>query len=223
MEKNRDTELHPLLSQQDGAKTSAALAYEIISQGILQGDLPPGTKLSRRQMAKLTGVSIVPVIEALHRLEDEGLVESFPYFGSQVIQLNEATIRDRFALREAVECQVARIVAVQMTPEQENNFRFLASELDKTSRNDHDLYWNRHYRFHLTLAHSTERPSLERALHRISLFHLLQRTVEKRVATKKAFPPNLHMQVVDGIATRSADIAEHVMRDHLYFSGIIKE
>ena len=80
-------------------KTAADLAYDIICRKIIGGELSPGSKLSRRKMAALTGVSIIPVIEALHRLEDEGLVESFPYFGSQVIQLSEETIADRYALR----------------------------------------------------------------------------------------------------------------------------
>ena len=206
-------------------RTAADLAHEIICGKIIGGELPPGAKLSRRKMAKLTGVSIIPVIEALHRLEDEGLVESFPYLGSQVIRLEEETIADRYALREAVECQVARILAKHLTVEQESQLRSAARELDSTSRapDDEDTFWERHYRFHLALAQATARPSLERALHRINLFQILQRSVRTQKLTKLPIPPDLHMQIVDGMATRDPDIAERVMRDHIYFSGLIRE
>ena len=213
----------PIAKTAGSVKTAADLAYEIICEKILAGKLPPGTKLSRRKMAELTGVSMIPVIEALHRLEEEGLVESFPYFGSQVIQLNQETIQDRYALREAVECQVVRILARHINGEQMHRLRFLGEELDDTSRNDHDVYWDRHYGFHLALAQMTSRPSLERALHRINLFNLLQRSVRKKVLTATPIPTDLHMQIVDGIATGDSDEAERVMRDHIYFSGLIRE
>ncbi len=206
-------------------QTAADLAYEIICRKIIRGELNQGAKLSRRKMAKLTGVSIIPVIEALHRLEDEGLVESYPYFGSQVIQLSEETIADRYALREAIECQVARILAKHMTSEQEHHLRYQAQELDATSRapEDEDTFWDRHYRFHVALAQATARPSLERALHRINLFQFLQRSVKTQKLTNIPIPVDLHARIVDGVATRDPDVAERAMRDHIYFSGLIRE
>jgi DNA-binding GntR family transcriptional regulator len=206
-------------------RTAADLAYEIICGKIIRGELTQGAKLSRRKMAKLTGVSIIPVIEALHRLEDEGLVESYPYFGSQVIQLSADTIADRYALREAVECQVARILAKNLEAETENRLRFAAGELDATSRapEDEDTFWDRHYHFHLSLAQATRRPSLERALHRINLFQILQRSVMTKKLTNDPIPADLHVQIIEGIATRDPEIAEKAMRDHIYFSGLIRE
>ena len=205
--------------------TAATLADDIICRKIIGGELLPGAKLSRRKMAKLTGVSIIPVIEALHRLEDEGLVESFPYFGSKVIQLTEDTIADRLALREAVECQVVRILAKRLTREQENQLRYYARELDATSRapEDEDMFWQRHYRFHLSLAQATARPSLESALHRINLFQILQRSVRTQKLAHVPIPGDLHMRIMDGIASRDPDVAERAMRDHIYFSGLIRE
>lgn len=208
-------------------KTAAERAYDIICRKIIRGQIPPGAKLSRRKMAKLTGVSIIPVIEALHRLEDEGLVESSPYNGSQVIQLTKETIADRYALREAVECQVARILAKEATAQQQSRLRGLAQELDGASRapDDEDAFWDLHYRFHMALAQATGRPSLESALHRINLFQVLQRSVSTQKLSADPIPPDLHTQVVEGIASRDPDAAEKAMRKHInfsYFSGLIR-
>ena len=62
--------------QEEVFQTAADVAYRIISQKILDGEFPPGMKLSRRKMAEVTSVSVIPVIEALKKLEEDGLVES---------------------------------------------------------------------------------------------------------------------------------------------------
>ena len=55
---------------EENFQTASDVAYRIISQKILDGEFPPGMKLSRRKMAEATGVSVIPVIEALKRLEE---------------------------------------------------------------------------------------------------------------------------------------------------------
>ena len=63
---------------EEAFQTASDVAYQIISQKILDGEFPPGMKLSRRKMAEAAGVSVIPVIEALKRLESDSLVESKP-------------------------------------------------------------------------------------------------------------------------------------------------
>lgn len=65
-------------NKNDLFKTAADVAYDIIKDKILSGELKPGMKLSKRKMARLAGVSVIPVIEALNRLEADWLVESKP-------------------------------------------------------------------------------------------------------------------------------------------------
>ena len=102
----------------DTFQTASDVAYRIISQKILDGEYQPGMKLSRRKMAEATGVSVIPVIEALKRLEEDRLVESKPQWGSYVTVPTIEKIKQSYQLREAVECQSARILAVSMTEEQ---------------------------------------------------------------------------------------------------------
>ena len=69
----------------------------------------------------------------------------------------------------------------------------------------------------------TGRPSLEKTLHRINLFYILERATNTQKLTGVPIPPDLHMQIVDGITTRDPDHSEKVMRDHIQFSGLIRE
>ena len=147
-------------------KTAAGIAYEIIRDKIIAGELSPGKQLTRRGMAELTQVSIIPVIEALHRLENEGLVDSEPHFGSRVIRLTDELVRDRFALRLAIECQVVRILSKHHTEDQIRHLTYLSDNLDSTPRDpEHiELFRERHYAFHVKFAEYTGCPSLAQAL-----------------------------------------------------------
>jgi DNA-binding GntR family transcriptional regulator len=170
-------------------------AYDIIAEKILSGELLPGQKLSIRAMAKLTGVSIMPVLEALHRLEYEGLVEFFPRWGSRVVMLTSETSRDRNALREAVECQAVRLLAEAGVDKGKiRALTELAESLDSMPRTDTpgNAFWDRHYEFHMLLAKYTGCDSLSKSLHNVNLFHLLHRNILAKSDMLKDIPGDLH-------------------------------
>lgn len=201
--------------------SSGETAYDIISGKILSGEFPPGGKLPIRVMAKLTGVSMIPVIDALHRLEHEGLVESFPRWGSRVVELTPETVRDRNSLREAVECQAARILAeTELNKEQQARLQYLAEELDSLPRTlePGNPFWSRHYDFHMQLAEYTGCTSLEKALHNVNLFHLLQRTILAKQDALAHIPGDLHSKIVKAILEKKPDEAENAMREHIRLS-----
>lgn len=207
-------------------KTSAEYAYQVICQQILSGELPPGQHLTRKGMAELTGVSIIPVIEALHRLESEGLVISEPHFGAKVIDIDDNIIRDRFALRMAIECQVVRILALNKEQEQIRRLSFLARELDETDRQDTnlDIFWTRHYEFHLQLAQLTGYQSFYQQLARLNLFDILRRcihTYSQAMGTQT--PYQHHEKIILAISSGDPEKAEAAMREHVNFSGLAKE
>ena len=214
------TKAKPGLDRKD-IPSSGETAYDIIAGKILNGEFPPGEKLSIRAMAKLTGVSMIPVIEALHRLEHEGLVESFPRWGSRVVELTPETIRDRNSLREAVECQAARILAeTELSSDQRRRLQYLAEELDSLPRTmaPGNPFWSRHYDFHMQLAEYTKCASLEKALHNVNLFHLLQRSILAKQDTLTHIPGDLHSKIVKAILEKKPDDAENAMREHIRLS-----
>jgi hypothetical protein len=64
---------------QPGPTTSLAQrAYTQIREEILRGDFAVGDVLSRRRLAAKRNMSLLPITEALQRLEGEGMVESLP-------------------------------------------------------------------------------------------------------------------------------------------------
>ncbi|MEK7831518.1 MAG: GntR family transcriptional regulator, partial [Acidobacteriota bacterium] len=74
----------PILNDSQETVSLAGEAYVTLRERILRGELPIGMVISRRKIATELGMSMLPVSEALQRLEFEGLLESRPRAGTRV-------------------------------------------------------------------------------------------------------------------------------------------
>ena len=86
--------------------------YERVKQQILSGGIPPGSRLLEGRLAEELKVSRTPVREAMHVLEMEGFLESFPRVGYRVrritweeaVEIHEIrAVLDPLAARKAME------------------------------------------------------------------------------------------------------------------------
>jgi len=197
-------------------QTAADSAYDIIFHKIMNGEYPPGTKLSRRKMAEVTDVSVIPVIEALKRLEETGLVESQPQWGSFVAVPTREKVVHTYQLREAVECQVARIMAQQLTPTQCEHLMAIATELDTVPYVESSVPNSRknHLAFHHDLASFTGNDLLVKALDRANLFWVLCQALNAK-ASKEVYPRYWHRKLMDDIRSGDVERAEESMRLHV--------
>lgn len=66
------------------------VVFETLRQKILKGELKPGERLIEVALAQRLGVSRTPVREAIHKLEQEGLVVMAPRKGAQVATISRA-------------------------------------------------------------------------------------------------------------------------------------
>src|SRR5215469_8830057 len=108
----------------------ATEAYEFVKQRILHGELPMGQVISRRKIATELGMSLLPVSEALQRLEFEGLLESRPRAGTRVKSPTEEEVRGHYVVREALEVQAAKLFAAVATPQERSDLQRLAARVD---------------------------------------------------------------------------------------------
>lgn len=67
---------------------------EILRDAITTGRLNPGDRLVEIDLAKELGTSRAPVREALRQLEQEGLVASYPYRGSEVLGVSQSEVEE---------------------------------------------------------------------------------------------------------------------------------
>lgn len=83
----------------------------VLRQRIVNGDYPPGERLTEDRLAEDFGVSRNPVREALRVAEAEGFVIMMPRRGAVVASPDATTIADLFAMRERLETLAARLAA----------------------------------------------------------------------------------------------------------------
>ena len=76
---------------------------------ILDGRLPCGTAIRQEALAKLFGVSRMPVREALRQLEAQGLLQVVQYKGAVVAPLIEDNSLETYELRQLLEAQALRL------------------------------------------------------------------------------------------------------------------
>lgn len=78
---------------------------------IIDGSIPPGSRLTEIQLSEEMGLSRATIRTALHQLAKEGLVSLKPYTGWTVVELTRQDIWELYTLRGAVERLAAQLVA----------------------------------------------------------------------------------------------------------------
>jgi len=203
-------------STNDNSNTLANRVYHALRTEITTGQIRPGQRLVRREIARRLGVSPIPVIEALLRLEQDGLVESKPNCGARAIAITPETIVNECMLREAIECQVARLLADSADAGQMDELETAARRLDGLmQRGDPNsvIGMELHMEFHLRLARLTGFPMLEQHLHGIWVRHLMQLNWVNAILDP--VPESWHVRLVAALRSLDASTAESAMREHV--------
>ena len=92
--------------------------YEYLKSNILSGHFIPGERLAEEHLAEELGVSRTPVREALHKLEQEGLIEPLESRGFRVPHDSPEEIEDLFDIRTVLEGYTLKIICERITDEQ---------------------------------------------------------------------------------------------------------
>jgi DNA-binding GntR family transcriptional regulator len=92
-------------------RTKAEIVYAQLREQILSGGLAPGQRITLAGLAKQLEVSVMPIRDALARLEREGLVSQTPHRDIHVTDLAVHDITQLFDIRGALEALAARTAA----------------------------------------------------------------------------------------------------------------
>lgn len=123
----------------DPTRTRDGDAGSRIAEGIrtriISGTYPPGTRIRQEDLAAEYGASRVPVREALHQLEYEGLVTVVANSGAWVARLTLEECEEVYQMRERLEPLLLRYSAPQLA---EPDIARLAELAQRISDEGHD-------------------------------------------------------------------------------------
>jgi GntR family transcriptional regulator, rspAB operon transcriptional repressor len=193
-------------------------AYLAVREEILRGQLRP----VRRSRAGGWLASVVPVTDALRRLEGDGLVESRPRAGTRVRIPTEKDVRELYELREALESQSARLFAERATPAQCLELRRLAEQVDvlfgRLAAGDDDPAFrfavhSHHVQLHMRIAEHAGSEMLRQAIDRNHV--LILNWLFDVTGRRTPLPPGFHAQLAEALVSGDAQRADAAMRAHV--------
>ena len=198
--------------------TLASEAYVILRERILRGELPIGKVISRRKLASELGMSLLPVSEALMRLEFEGLLESRPRAGTRVKIPTEADVRGHYVVREALEVEAAKLFAEKATSQERAELQRLATRVDALSTQadgNRFLYLSLHEKLHRRIAECTKCQPLCDAIEKN---HVLASTWLCTPKPASAGPSHRHRDLTDVLIKGEPYAAAGAMREHVTYA-----
>ena len=199
-------------------------AYGAIRDRILRGQLRPGTPLSRRRLAQELGMSVLPVTDALRRLEGDGLVETRPRAGTRVRIPSASDIRDLYELREALESQAARLFTLRATPAERLALKRLAEQVDglfcELADRKRDAAFrykvhSHHVRLHLSIAEHANSALLTQMIERNHV--LVLNWLFDVSARRTPLPADFHAQLAAALISGDPNVADAAMRAHVRY------
>lgn len=194
--------------------TFAEQAYEHIFNLLLRRELRPGDLVDRKRIAGDLGISLIPVSDAVQRLTLEGFLTTRRRQGTFVRPPSIEDVRGEFLLREALECQSARLYCGEKIRKAKTlpALRKLARAADQAAADGRQL-WTEDFAFHRALVALTECNALISCFERVvnlSLFHQTALISPMRPATY-----DRHLELLDALGAAAADEAESRIRRHI--------
>lgn len=194
----------------------AQQAYDRIKESILSFELRPGLFLNESTLCELTGLGRMPVHQAIHRLQTDGLIEVIPRKGLVIRADSLQDILLVLEARLAIEPNIVALAAERVSPEQVEELRSLlkqsATLLNQSQRKSFSVLDRA---FHGTVAQAAGNRILAdtlRPLHERSdlLWHLRIMPADGLKVTQSE-----HEAVLKAIVTRDPQAAWKAMHAHL--------
>jgi DNA-binding GntR family transcriptional regulator len=199
--------------------TNAEYAYRSLRQKILRGELKSGERLRINELTEQLGISNSPIIEAMRRLEQDGLVESRPNAGVRVQQWSAEDIASAILTREALEGIAARLFVLQANDIQREKLTLLNQHFHQAVQEQSDpLLWvEADAAFHQHIFDSIRsRPLVKAASNSFAISITFWNINAENRRNFPAPPAGVHDALALALQSDNAAVAEQAARKHVH-------
>lgn len=193
---------------------------------IVDGSIPPATRLSEVTLAKHLGVSRTPVREALRKLEQEGLAERRHGLGLFVTELTRGDAAEIVGIRSVLEGYAARLAAQRITDEELKAIYAAHRDARRAiEQREVDVLLDANTRFHdgvNAASHSGRCVAMIGELRDWVLRYRAEALAEDAAQLRSY---DQHGQIIAALASGDGQLAEELTRAHIYdsMSAVIKQ
>ena len=193
--------------------------YRTLKQAILEGRFSPGETLPTRSLAEVLGTSVMPVRDALLRLNAEGGVEVLPNRAARLPVLSRESIAELYEVRLNLEGLAAALAAKRITQDElavvEQAF---AGMMQASERNDVSGFLRDNQLFHFNIYRAAQSYHLLPIIEALWLKGgpLLRPFVKgSRVQTRLFEGHDSHARALEGLTRRDPAMARQGIVDDL--------
>lgn len=191
-------------------------AYELIREGILNGQFEPGSQLKEEEIAIVCGVSRTPVRDAMNRLESEMYIHRTDKQRSFVSDWSRDTIDELFTLRTMLEGYAASRAALRMTPEILAALVHSNEVVDQAlAVDDVDEFLRQNHIFHGLVMEAASSQRLAAIMNRVMLQPIVHRTAMRYDREQLARSHAEHLEAVAALRHGDPEWASAVMTAHI--------
>lgn len=195
------------------AASTAQQVHDWLYRCILRGELLPGARLSETDIAAQVGLSRQPVREAFIRLASDGLAEIRPQRGTYIGRISMRAVLSARLIREAVESDLARMVARARPDLAPMHAQIVAQEAAHAAA-DVPGFIEADDRFHAAMAEAAGCPGVWQDLDRLKAQMNRMRHLSMRVF-ERADTIAQHRAILTALEAGDPDAAEAATRAHL--------
>lgn len=205
----------------DRSRHAAPQVFEKLRELIIALDLPPGTLLSRAELAERFKLSQTPIRDALMRLGEEGLVDVFPQHATLVSRISIESARQAHFVRRSIELEVVRELASIADGALIARLRgFVDLQESVRDSGDYHDFIAADQAFHRHMYEAAGVPDLWALVRRLSGHVDRLRRLHLPEAGKAQAIVREHRRILDAIAKHDAPAAQARLREHL--SGTLR-
>jgi DNA-binding GntR family transcriptional regulator len=149
-------------------RTKQEFAYRRLREAIMRCELAPGQRLVIDEIARRLRVSAMPVREALHLLQSEGLVVNVPHVGATAAPIAPEAVQEVFTILEGLEIVAMREAAARLRPQDVAELDGLLGSMDDALLGGAPERWSElNSRFHVAISAATGMPLLREMTERV--------------------------------------------------------
>lgn len=198
-------------------KTKSQQSHALLRAMIISGEFRPENNWSLRKLAAKLKMSVVPIAESLRRLEQEGIIEVRPQRGISVRILTPQELQELKLIREGLEVQAARLLAIYQPKAKIKKLRLKAQKIQdllKKKKGKEAAYVD--FELHQELIEAANCPQLTDRYDQLATLSMISTgSWNPSWLNQEVQGHSNHMLLVEAIESGDPEKADHAIRNHL--------
>jgi DNA-binding GntR family transcriptional regulator len=190
----------------------ATKSYKILKDMILKGELMPGQKLIQEDVARMLGVSRIPLIHAISHLANDNLIDIVPRKGAYVKVYSSEDQLSFFDINSLLSPEGAFLAAGHIN---EDGLKELSSYNDKikdeVSKDNTFLVFENNYHFHMCIF----KWSGNAILYSLMKKYCGILTYSEKCLKNPAESYKEHKQIISALRNHDGDTSRELMFSHI--------